>query len=164
MKKIDKLVFRSFIGPFILTLIVVDFILLLVTLIKYFDELFGKGLSLDIFARLLGYFSISSSPDAFPLAVLLSSIMTFGNLGEHSELTAIKSSGISLVRALLPIFGFVLILTGITYYTNTQLVPRTNLKTYSLLWDMRTKKPALDIKEGFFMMVFQVTALKSMKK
>ena len=150
MKKIDKLVFRSFIGPFIITLIVVDFILLLVTLIKYFDELFGKGLSLDIFARLLGYFSISSSPDAFPLAVLLSSIMTFGNLGEHSELTAIKSSGISLVRALLPIFGFVLILTGITYYTNTQLVPRTNLKTYSLLWDMRTKKPALDIKEGVF--------------
>ncbi len=150
MKKIDKLVFGSFIGPFILTLIVVDFILLLVTLIRYFDELFGKGLSLDIFAKLLGYFSISSSPDAFPLAVLLSSIMTFGNLGEHSELTAIKSSGISLVRALLPIFGFVLILTGVTYYTNTQLVPKTNLKTYSLLWDMRTKKPALDIKEGVF--------------
>lgn len=150
MKKIDKLVFGSFIGPFVLTLIVVDFILLLVTLIRYFDELFGKGLSLDIFGKLLGYFSISSSPDAFPLAVLLSSIMTFGNLGEHSELTAIKSSGISLVRALLPIFGFVLILTGVTYYTNTQLVPKTNLKTYSLLWDMRTKKPALDIKEGVF--------------
>ena len=150
MKKIDKLVLGSFIGPFFLTLIVVDFILLLVTLIRYFDELFGKGLSLNIFAKLLGYFSISSSPDAFPLAVLLSSIMAFGNLGEHSELTAIKSSGISLVRALVPIFGFVLVLTLITYYTNTNLVPRTNLKTYSLLWDMRKKKPALDIKEGVF--------------
>ncbi|WP_422354075.1 LptF/LptG family permease [Roseivirga pacifica] len=150
MKKIDKLVFGSFIGPFLLTLIVVDFILLLVTLIRYFDELFGKGLSFDIFAKLITYFSISSSPDAFPLAVLLSSIMTFGNLGEHSELTAIKSSGISLVRALVPIFVFVLFLTGVTYYTNTQLVPKVNLKTYSLLWDMRTKKPALDIKEGVF--------------
>lgn len=150
MKKIDRLVFGSFIGPFILTLVVVDFILLLVTLLKYFDQIMGKGLSVGIFAELITYFSISSSPDAFPLAVLLSSIMTFGNLGEHSELTAVKSSGISLVRALLPIFIFVLFLTGFTYYSNTQLVPKTNLKTYSLLWDMRTKKPALDIKEGVF--------------
>ncbi|OEK04469.1 LptF/LptG family permease [Roseivirga misakiensis] len=150
MKKIDRLVFGSFIGPFLLTLVVVDFILLLVTLLKYFDQIMGKGLSAATFAELITYFSISSSPDAFPLAVLLSSIMTYGNLGEHSELTAVKSSGISLVRTLLPIFLFVILLTGFTYYSNTQLVPKTNLKTYSLLWDMRTKKPALDIKEGVF--------------
>jgi lipopolysaccharide export system permease protein len=150
VKKIDKLVFWSFIGPFLLTLIVVDFILLLVTLLKYFDQIMGKGLSLSIFGELITYFSISASPDAFPLAVLLSSIMTFGNLGEHSELTAVKSSGISLIRSLASIFIFVLFLTGFTYYSNTQLVPRTNLKTYSLLWDMRTKKPALDIKQGVF--------------
>lgn len=150
MKKIDRLVFGSFIGPFLLTLVVVDFILLLVTLLKYFDQIMGKGLSTATFAELITYFSISSSPDAFPLAVLLSSIMTFGNLGEHSELTAVKSAGISLVRTLLPIFLFVVVLTGFTYYSNTQLVPKTNLKTYSLLWDMRTKKPALDIKEGVF--------------
>lgn len=150
MKKIDKLVFGSFIGPFLLTLVVVDFILLLVTLLKYFDQIMGKGLSLAVFGELITYFSISSTPDAFPLAVLLSSIMTFGNLGEHSELTAVKSSGISLVRSLLPIFVFVLGLTAFTYYSNTQLVPKVNLKTYSLLWDMRTKKPALDIKQGVF--------------
>ena len=150
MKKIDRLVFGSFIGPFLLTLVVVDFILLLVTLLKYFDQIMGKGLSAATFAELISYFSISSSPDAFPLAVLLSSIMTFGNLGEHSELTAVKSAGISLVRTLFPIFLFVVLLTGFTYYSNTQLVPKTNLKTYSLLWDMRTKKPALDIKEGVF--------------
>jgi len=150
MKKIDKLVFGSFIGPFLLTLVVVDFILLLVTLLKYFDQIMGKGLSLAVFGELITYFSISSTPDAFPLAVLLSSIMTFGNLGEHSELTAVKSSGISLVRSLLPIFVFVLGLTVFTYYSNTQLVPKVNLKTYSLLWDMRTKKPALDIKQGVF--------------
>lgn len=150
MKKIDRLVLGSFIGPFLLTLVVVDFILLLVTLLKYFDQIMGKGLSAATFGELITYFSISSSPDAFPLAILLSSIMTFGNLGEHSELTAVKSSGISLIRTLLPIFFFVLLLTGFTYYSNTQLVPKTNLKTYSLLWDMRTKKPALDIKEGVF--------------
>ena len=116
MKKIDKLVLGSFIGPFILTLVVVDFILLIVSLIRYFDKIFGKGLGLDLYLELFSYFSISASPDAFPLAVLLSSIMTFGNLGEHSELTAIKSSGISLVRALLPMFIFVLVLTGFTLY------------------------------------------------
>ncbi|KYG81798.1 LptF/LptG family permease [Roseivirga echinicomitans] len=150
MKKIDKLVFGSFIGPFLLTLIVVDFILLLVTLLKYFDKIMGKGLEFSVFAELITYFSISASPDAFPLAVLLSAIMTFGNLGEHSELTAVKSAGISLVRSLTPIFVFVLFLTGFTYYFNTELVPKTNLKTYSLLWDMRSKKPALDIREGVF--------------
>ena len=110
----------------------------------------GKGLEFSVFAELITYFSISASPDAFPLAVLLSAIMTFGNLGEHSELTAVKSSGISLVRSLAPIFVFVLFLTGFTYYFNTELVPKTNLKTYSLLWDMRSKKPALDIREGVF--------------
>lgn len=150
MKKIDKLIFGSFIGPFLLTLVVVDFILLLVSLIKYFDKIFGKGLGMDVYAKLFAYFSISASPDAFPLAILLSSIMAFGNLGEHSELTALKSSGISLIRTLFPLFLFVSVLTGITYYSNTHLVPKINLKTYSLLWDMRTKKPALDIKEGVF--------------
>ena len=150
MKKLDKLVLGSFIGPFVLTLLVVDFILLLVTLLRYFDKIMGKGLSLSVFAELIAYFSVSSSPDAFPLAVLLSAIMTFGNLGEHSELTAVKSSGISLVRSLRPIFIFVLGLTAFTYYSNTQLVPKVNLKTYSLLWDMRTKKPALDIRQGVF--------------
>lgn len=150
MKKIDKLVFGSFIGPFILTLIVVDFILLLVTLLRYFDQIMGKGLEFSVFAELITYFSISASPDAFPLAVLLSAIMTFGNLGEHSELTAVKSAGISLVRSIAPIFVFVLFLTGFTYYFNTELVPKINLKTYSLLWDMRSKKPALDIREGVF--------------
>lgn len=150
MKKIDKLVLGSFIGPFILTLVVVDFILLIVSLIRYFDKIFGKGLGLEVYLELFSYFSISASPDAFPLAVLLSSIMTFGNLGEHSELSAIKSSGISLVRALIPMLIFVLVLTGFTFYFNTNLVPKVNLKTYSLLWDMRSKKPALDLREGVF--------------
>ena len=144
------MVFGSFIGPFILTLVVVDFILLIVSLIKYFDKIFGKGLGIEVYIELFSYFSISASPDAFPLAVLLSSIMTFGNLGEHSELTAIKSSGISLTRALVPMLVFVLALTSFAVYFNTNLVPKVNLKTYSLLWDMRSKKPALDIREGVF--------------
>lgn len=150
MKKLDKLILGSFIGPFVLTFLVVDFILLIVNMLKYFDEIFGKGLGFAIYAELIGYFVISISPMALPLAVLLSSLMTFGNLGEHFELTAIKSSGISLTRALLPIGIFAVGLTVVAYLSNNYLVPKVNLKTFSLLYDIRTKSPALDIKEGVF--------------
>ncbi len=150
MKKIDKLILGSFLGPFLLTFVVVDFILLTVNMLKYFDEIFGKGLGFGVYMELIGYFVVSISPMALPLAVLLSSLMTFGNLGEHLELTAIKSSGISLLRALLPIGVFVIFLTGFAFLSNNFLVPRVNLKTFSLLYDIRMKSPALDIKEGIF--------------
>ncbi|WP_209330342.1 LptF/LptG family permease [Lunatimonas salinarum] len=150
MKKLDKLILGSFIGPFLLTFIVVDFILLTVNMLKYFDEIFGKDLPFMVYMELISYFVISISPMALPLAVLLSSLMTFGNLGEHFELTAIKSSGISLLRALRPIGVFVVFLTVFAYLSNNYLVPRVNLKTFSLLYDIRMKSPALDIKEGVF--------------
>ncbi|MDR7130215.1 lipopolysaccharide export system permease protein [Algoriphagus sp. 4150] len=150
MKKLDKLILGSFLGPFLLTFIVVDFILLTVNMLKYFDEIFGKGLSFWIYMELIGYFVISISPMALPLAVLLSSLMTFGNLGEHFELTAIKSSGISLLRALRPIGVFVIVLSFAAYLSNNYLVPKVNLKTFSLLYDIRMKSPALDIKAGVF--------------
>ncbi|GGF48194.1 LptF/LptG family permease [Echinicola rosea] len=150
MKKLDKLILGSFIGPFLLTFIVVDFILLTVNMLKYFDEIFGKGLGFGVYMELISYFVISISPMALPLAVLLSALMTFGNLGEHFELTAIKSSGISLLRALLPIGVFVLVLSFGAFYSNNYLVPKVNLKTFSLLYDIRMKSPALDIKEGVF--------------
>lgn len=150
MKKLDKLILGSFIGPFLLTFLVVDFILLTVNMLKYFDEIFGKGLGFWIYMELISYFVISISPMALPLAVLLSSLMTFGNLGEHFELTAIKSSGISLVRALRPIGVFVIVLAFAAYLSNNHLVPKVNLKTFSLLYDIRMKSPALDIKEGVF--------------
>jgi lipopolysaccharide export system permease protein len=150
MKKLDKLILGSFLGPFLLTFLVVDFILLTVNMLKYFDEIFGKGLGFWIYLELISYFVISISPMALPLAVLLSSLMTFGNLGEHFELTAIKSSGISLLRALRPIGIFVIFLAFAAYLSNNYLVPKVNLKTFSLLYDMRMKSPALDIKAGVF--------------
>lgn len=150
MKKLDKLILGSFIGPFILTFLVVDFILLIVNMLKYFDEIFGKGLGFLIYAELIGYFVISISPMALPLAMLLSSLMAFGNLGEHFELTAIKGSGISLTRAMRPIGIFAVVLTFFAFLSNNYLVPKVNLKTFSLLYDIRMKTPSLDIKEGVF--------------
>ncbi|HSF53832.1 MAG TPA: LptF/LptG family permease [Algoriphagus sp.] len=164
MKKLDKLILGTFLGPFLLTFLVVDFILLIVNMLKYFDEIFGKGLGFWIYAELIGYFVISISPMALPLAVLLSSLMTFGNLGEHFELTAIKSSGISLIRAMRPIGIFAIVLTIAAYLSNNYLVPKVNLKTFSLLYDIRMKSPALDIKEGVFYAGIPSYSIKVNKK
>jgi lipopolysaccharide export system permease protein len=150
MKKIDKLVLDAFIGPFFITFFVVVFILLNINMLKYFDDIIGKGLDTLILGKLFFYFAVFTVPTALPLAVLLSSLMAFGNLGEHFELTAIKSAGISLVRALNPIFVFVLGLTALAFWANNNLVPKAALEAYSLLYDIKQKKPALDLREGSF--------------
>ena len=150
MKKLDKLVIKSFIGPFFLTFFVVVFILLVVHITKYFDELVGKDLGIDVFVELFFYFGLFNTPAALPLAILLSSLMTFGNLGEHFELTAVKSAGVSLIRIMMPIFIFVVIITVAAFYSNNYLVPQAALNAYSLIYDIRQKKPALDIKAGTY--------------
>jgi len=150
MKKLDKLVFKSFIGPFFLTFCVVVFIFLLQFLLRHFEDIVGKGLGWSVYAQLLGYFSINMTPVSFPLAVLLSSLMTYGNLGEHSELTALKGAGISLTRTLVPMFFFSILLTILAFLSNNYIVPKANLKAYSLLYDIKHKSPALNIKEGVF--------------
>jgi len=150
LKKIDKLVLGAFIGPFTMTFLVVVFVLLTQHMLKYFDDIIGKGLGGDVIGQLLFYFAIFMTPVALPLAVLLSSLIAFGNLGEHFELTAIKSAGVSLVRVLRPIFFFVILLTGLAFYANNNLVPKAALEAYSLLYDIKQKKPALDLREGTF--------------
>ena len=150
MRKLDKLVLSAFVGPFILTFLVVVFILLMQHMLKYFDDIIGKDLGWDVLGQLLFYFAVFMTPVALPLAVLLSSLIAFGNLGEHFELTAIKASGISLLRTLQPIFIFVIFLTGIAFYANNYLVPKAALEAYSLLYDIKQKKPALELREGAF--------------
>jgi lipopolysaccharide export system permease protein len=150
MKKIDRFILQASLGPFLLTLAVVVFILLIQQMSFYIDDLLGKGLGYDVFAELLFYFALHLVPLALPLAILLSSLITFGNLGEHFELTAMKSSGISLVRVLRPIFIFAVSLAIFSFWFNDQIVPQANLKAYSLLWDIKQKSPSLSLKEGAF--------------
>lgn len=119
-------------------------------MLKYFDDIIGKDLGWDLIGQLLFYFAIFNTPVALPLAVLLSSLITFGNLGEHFELTAIKSLGISLVRSLLPIFIFVLMVTLGAFIVGNYMVPKAALEAYSLLYDIKQKKPALDLRQGAF--------------
>ncbi len=150
MRKLDVLMLKSFIGPFLLTTAVSNFILLIQYLLKYFDDFVGKNLGFTVFAELLFYFSLNMLQIALPLGVLVASLMTFGNLGENFELTAIKSSGISLIRTLRPIFLFVVLLSFGAYFFNNYTIPAANLKAYSLLYDIKHTKPALDIKSGAF--------------
>lgn len=150
MKKIDKLILSSFLGPFFVTFLVVVFILLMQNMLKYFDDIIGKDLGWDVIALLFFYFAVFMVPFAMPLAVLLSSLITYGNLGEHFELTAVKSLGISLTRSLVPIGAFVVLLVGVAFYANNYMVPKAALEAYSLIYDIKQKKPALDLREGSF--------------
>lgn len=149
-KKIDKLVAHSFFGLFFLTFSVVLFILLMVFMSKYFEDLVGKDLGAEVFAELFFYFSLTLVPQALPLAILLASLMAFGNMGEHNELTAIKGCGISLIRILLPVGLFAIFMTGVAYIFNDRIVPEVNLKAFRLLYDVRQKEPTLDFPEGSF--------------
>jgi lipopolysaccharide export system permease protein len=149
-KKLDKLVIKAFIGPFI----AVFFITLLVLVMQFFwlyiDEFVGKGLSTGIIFEFIWYKSSALVPLAMPLAVLLSSLMTFGNLGESMELVAIKSSGISLLRFMRPLFIISAIISfGIFLFSN-YIIPVAELKSRTLLADIVWAKPAFDIKEGVF--------------
>lgn len=164
MKKLDKLVLDAFIGPFIITFLVVVFILLNINMLKYFDDIIGKGLDWWVLGRLFFYFAIFTIPTAMPLAVLLSSLIAFGNLGEHFELTAIKSAGVSLVRVLQPIFFFILILTVAAFHANNNMVPKAALEAYSLLYDIKQKKPALELREGEFYRGIDNMSIKVNKK
>ncbi len=133
-----------------MTFFIALFILLMQFVWKYIDDLVGKGLEWYIIAKLLFYASSTFVPLALPLAILLSSLMTFGNLGEHYELVALKSSGISLRRLMAPLVGLSLIISIIAFYFSNNILPIANLKFHSILYDVREQKLALNIKEGFF--------------
>ena len=141
---------RSYLGPFLFTFMVSLFILLMQFLWKYIDDLVGKGLEWTIILRLLFYASASFVPLALPLAVLLSSIMTFGNLGEHYELVAAKSSGISLRKMMKPLTILAIFISLFAFLFSNYIYPVAYLKFGSLLYDVRQKKLAFDVKEGIF--------------
>lgn len=126
------------------------FILLMQFLWRYIDELVGKGLGAAVISELLLYASASLVPMALPLAILLSSIMTFGDLAEHYELMAIKSAGVSLMKIMKPLIIFVLFLSAGAFFFSNNVMPYTNLKMQSLLWDVKHQKPEVSITEGIF--------------
>ena len=150
MKKLHKLVFLSYIGPFFATFFIALFILLMQFLWKYIDELVGKGLEWHVITELLFYASATLVPTALPLAVLLSSIMTMGSMGEHYEMVAFKSAGISLSRIMWPLVVISFFLVILAFYFSNNVLPVANLRSLSLLYDVRQQRPAFNITEGIY--------------
>lgn len=164
IKKLDKLVLRSFIGPFIVTFFIALFMLMMQSLWKYIDDLVGKDLDLFTVCKFLWYASASLLILAIPIAILISSIMTFGNLGESFELVAIKSSGISLLRFMRPLTIFSIFLCLVSFFFANNVIPVANLQFKTLYYDIFYKKPALDLKEGRFYTQIPGYAIKVGKK
>jgi lipopolysaccharide export system permease protein len=149
-KKLDILVIRSFIGPFLATFLLAIFILTLQFFWLYIDDMVGKGLNFGTFVKLIGLVMLHGFPLAMPIAMLLSSIMTFGNLGETFEIVAIKSAGISLLRFMKPLLYVAVIITVFTFLCLNYFIPVAELKLETLKHDIIIAQPALDIKEGVF--------------
>ena len=150
MKIVNKYLCKNFLGPFFLTFFVALFVLLMQFVWKWVDELVGKGLELTVMLKLLFYAAVSLSSLAFPLAVMLASLMTFGNMGERYEIVALKSAGISTRKMMTPLAFLTVLITIISFLVSDQVIPRATLKLRMLLYDIQEQKPALNIEEGVF--------------
>jgi lipopolysaccharide export system permease protein len=150
VKRLYLLLLRSYLGPLILTFFIALFILVMQFLWKYIDDLVGKGLQWHVIGQLLFYASATFVPLALPLSILLSSLMTFGNLGERYELVAIKSAGVSLSTVMRPLIVLSVIISIFAFFFSNNILPVANLKFKSILYDVRQQKLALNIREGIF--------------
>ena len=150
MKRLHLFLIKAFIRSFIATFFIAIFLLLMQFLWKYIDDLVGKGLEFTQIIELIFYASARFVPLALPIAMLLSSVMVFGKLGENYELAALKASGISLIRILFPLTIFVIIISYSSFLFSNYVMPIANLKNGSMIYDIQKKKPALNIKEGIF--------------
>ena len=148
MKKLDRLILRSFVGPLVLTFVIAVFVLLMQFVWKYVDDLVGKGLEFKVIAELMLYASATFVPMALPIAVLFASIMTMGNFGEKYELVAMKAGGISVRRVMMPMALVVLLLTGMAFYFANNVMPTAMLRYRMTLYDITRKKPAVNIRPG----------------
>lgn len=164
MKTLYKFILKSYIGPFVMTFFIAMFVFFMMFIFKYIDDFVGKGIDAGVLAELFFYFSLTTIPMALPLAILLSSLMTFGNLGEHFELTAMKSSGLSLQKIMSPLIVTTFLLSVSAFYFSNNILPYTNLKAGSLLYDVRESKPALLFKEGVFNNSIQGFSIRVDKK
>jgi len=150
LKIIDKYIITSFLKPFLTTFLVILFVLVMQTLWLRFDQIAGKGIDIIIIFKFLSYLSLMMVPQAFPIAILLSSIMAIGRLAESYELAALKSAGISLKRIIRPLIFVTIIFSGINFLFLNNVFPKAAFKSKNLLVNMQKKKPALSLIEGRF--------------
>ncbi|MDE6337535.1 MAG: LptF/LptG family permease [Muribaculaceae bacterium] len=150
IKRLYLFILQSFLPLFAMTFFIVLFIVLMQFLWKNIDDLVGKGLEMSVLAELFFYAALTLVPLALPLAILLASLMTFGNLGEKFELTAMKASGVSLLKAMSPLIVFISGIAVVAFFFQNDVLPHAQVKMYTLLFSARQKSPELEIPEGVF--------------
>ena len=150
IKKLDKFIAKQFLLLFAGTFFICLFVLMMQFLWRFIDELIGKGLSMEVLAQFFEYMALMMVPQALPLAILLSSLTTFGNLGESSELTAIKAAGISLMQSFRSLIVITVAIMAVSFYFQNNIGPNANMKLMQLLVSMKQKSPELEIPEGIF--------------
>ncbi len=150
IKKLDIFIAKQFGLLFVATFFICQFVLMMQFLWRYIDDLIGKGLTMDVLGQFFWYMALMLVPQALPLAILLSSLITYGNLGESSELTAIKAAGISLLQSMRSLIIIVLLVTGVSVYFQEKIGPDANKNLAQLLVSMKQKSPELEIPEGVF--------------
>ena len=150
IKRLDTFMLQRFLPLLAMTFFICLFIVLMQFLWRYLDDLVGKGLSISVVGELFFYAALTMVPTALPLAVLLASLMTFGNLGEKFELTAMKAAGISLIRIMRPIIIFMVFLGIGAFFFQNNVLPYAQTKMYTLLFSMRQKSPEIEIPERTF--------------
>ncbi|MGM9812476.1 MAG: LptF/LptG family permease [Muribaculaceae bacterium] len=150
IKRLHTFILQTYLPMFLMTFFICLFILLMQFLWKRIDELVGKGLGVDVIAELFFYTALTLVPMALPLAILLASLMTFGNLGEHSELTAMKASGVSLVKVMQPLIVFLAFVSVAAFFFQNDVLPRAQVKMWTIVFSVRQKSPDLEIPEGSF--------------
>ena len=150
IKKLDIFIAKQFGMLFFGTFFICQFVVMMQYVWRSIDELIGKGLSMEILAQFFWYLGLMMVPQALPLAILLSSLITFGNLGESSELTAIKASGISLMQSFRSLIVITVLICLGSFYFQNQVGQHATLKIAQLLWSMKQKSPELEIPEGVF--------------
>ena len=149
-KRLHLFMLQTFLPLFTMTFFIVLFIVLMQFLWKYIDDLVGKGLEISVIGELFFYAAVSMVPMSLPLAILLASLMTFGNLGEKFELTAMKASGISLLRVMAPLIFLVSTISVGAFFFQNNILPHAQVKMWTLLFSIKQKSPELEIPEGVF--------------
>ena len=150
VKRLHLFMLQTFLPLFAMTFLIVLFIVLMQFLWKYIDSLVGKGLGMDVLGELFFYAAVSMIPMALPLAILLASLMTFGNLGEKFELTAMKASGISLIKVMSPLIVLVCLISIGAFFFQNDVLPKAQVKMWTLLFSVRQKSPEVEIPENVF--------------
>lgn len=150
IKQIDKLILKGFVSPFLMTFFVSLFVFIMQFLWKYIDEIMGKGLEISIIIELIFYLSMSLVPMALPISVLISSVMVMGNMGERYELASLKSAGVPLSRIMAPLFFVSIFVMLTSFFISDVVIPFSNLKFQTRLYDIRRQKATLSLEEGVF--------------